>query len=419
MDTRLIAVLLPTLLVGMALELALSGPAAAQLGVPAVRGVIAGVGAQVGRATGALDTAGSNIADLASRLANERLDRLRTLVHRNPDALELDLAGDPALKGELLLIAPGSEAIETARHAGFAVLGEEQLGDLGFAVIRLGVPARLSLRKAQERLDRLIPGAAVAADVLHFQSGGAAASAAEGKNAASAPTIEAKVGVIDGAPGSAASIGEQRGFARGAPVGSHHGSAVVSLLQLAGVRRIAVADVYGADPAGGSALAIARALDWLVGGGARVITISLVGPANPLLGRAIDAAQLKGVVIVGAVGNDGPAAPPAYPASYPGVLAVTGVDGRDRPLIEAGRALHLDYAAPGADMLARNAAGRWINVRGTSYAAPLVAARAAAAISSGGRAVAVLDREARHIGVGKAAQLYGRGLLCSTCRRTR
>ena len=83
--------------------------------------------------------------------------------------------------------------------------------------------------------------------------------------------------------------------------------------------------------------------------------------------------------MVAAVGNDGPAAPPAYPASYPGVLAVTGVDGRNRALIEAGRALHLDYAAPAADMRAVNAKGKWIKVRGTSFAVPFVAARAAAA----------------------------------------
>ena len=85
------------------------------------------------------------------------------------------------------------------------------------------------------------------------------------------------------------------------------------------------------------------------------MTISLVGPRNPVLERGIAAAQGKGVVVVAAVGNDGPAAPPAYPASYKGVVAVTAVDKRDRALIEAGRALHLEYAAPGADFRASNA----------------------------------------------------------------
>src|SRR3546814_1146010 len=78
---------------------------------------------------------------------------------------------------------------------------------------------------------------------------------------------------------------------------------------------------------------------------------------NPLLAGAVSAARRKGLILVAAVGNDGPAAPPAFPASYDGVVAVTGVDGRNRALIEAGRALHLDYSAPGADMVAANING--------------------------------------------------------------
>lgn len=176
---------------------------------------------------------------------------------------------------------------------------------------------------------------------------------------------------------------------------------------------------YGADPAGGSALALARGLGWLVGQGARVVSISLVGPASPVVARAVAAAQKRGVVIVAAVSNDGPAAPPSFPASYPGVLAVTAVDGRNRALLEAGRALHLDYAAPGAEMLAADARGRRVKVRGTSYAAPLVAARAAAAWGGPGELVTALDREARDLGAPGSDRTFGRGLLCGGCRRTR
>jgi subtilisin family serine protease len=136
-----------------------------------------------------------------------------------------------------------------------------------------------------------------------------------------------------------------------------------------------VADVYGDDPAGGSAFAIVRALGWMAARGVRVVTVSLVGPANPLLDGAIRLARERGVTVVAAVGNDGPAAPPAYPASYPGVIAVTGIDGRGRVLPEAGRALHVDFAAPGADMRAADARGGSSAVRGTSFAAPLVAGR--------------------------------------------
>jgi subtilisin family serine protease len=101
------------------------------------------------------------------------------------------------------------------------------------------------------------------------------------------------------------------------------------------------------------------------------------------------------------------------------VIAVTGVDGRNRALIEAGRALHLDYAAPGADIKALDAQGARKIVRGTSFATPLVAARAAAALDrgkSGAALRAALDIEARDLGKKGPDSLYGRGLLCEACR---
>ena len=123
------------------------------------------------------------------------------------------------------------------------------------------------------------------------------------------------------------------------------------------------------------------------------------------------------MVVVAAVGNDGPAAPPSYPASYPGVVAVTAVDGRARPLIEAGRALHLDYAAPGADIRAANRKGKAKSVRGTSFATPLVAARLAAALDAGGNWRTTLDREAEDLGPRGPDSQYGRGVLCRSCGR--
>ena len=107
-----------------------------------------------------------------------------------------------------------------------------------------------------------------------------------------------------------------------------------------------------------------------------------------------------------AVGNDGPAAPPQYPASYPGVIAVTGVDSGDRALREAGRATHLDFAAPGADLVAALPGKGFTPVRGTSFAAPFVAARLAATGSTARLAAEAVP------GKGKV----GRGIVCRTCR---
>src|SRR3546814_19674408 len=104
---------------------------------------------------------------------------------------------------------------------------------------------------------------------------------------------------------------EQRGFAAGAPHASRHGTAVASLLIGSGaVRgaapggRLLAADVYGSDPAGGNASAIARALGWLVQPGAAVATTSPVGPANKQRATPVSLAQQPGMLIVAAAGKE-------------------------------------------------------------------------------------------------------------------
>lgn len=355
-----------------------------------------------------------DITQTATQLARERVRTIDRVVRRESAVIERDARGDPARRGELLVMDFDPAAQTAVKRAGFIVLGTDRIGELDLSVTRLRTPAGLRLAEAEALLTQTLPDAIVSADSLHFQSGrsGSAASAAP---APATSARSAPVGVIDGAPGRAVPVAAVRGFAAGAPLASNHGSAVVSLLASAGAGPIRVADVFGSDKAGGNALAIARALGWLVGQGSRVVTISLVGPRNPVLERAVAAARGKGVVIVAAVGNDGPAAPPAFPASYPGVLAVTAVDGKRRALIEAGRALHLDYAAPGADIAGLDAKGKRVALRGTSFAAPLVAARAARALSTPSWRSA-LDSEAVDLGKKGRDDVYGNGLLCAACR---
>jgi hypothetical protein len=397
----------------------LSLPAAAQLALPGVSVPPVGVpslGLPDLPTDRALESITERAAATADRLLDARIERIERLVRRNRDTIELDAHGAPARRGELLLLDPDPAALAAAQAAGFVPAGREELGSLGLAVVRVTLPRGVSLAEGEALLRRAAPGAEIAPDSLHFQSGGSVLPMAQAASTAATP-ITVPVGVIDGAPGAGQTVTALRGFARGAPVASNHGSAVTSLLAAAGASDVRVADVYGTDPAGGNALALVRALDWLAGGGARVISISLGGPNNAAVAKAIAAAQRRGVVVIAAVGNDGPAAPPAYPASYPGVLAVTGVDARGRALIEAGRAAHLDYAAPGADIAARNRAGKWTRVRGTSYAVPLVAARAAAALGRRGNWRAQLDREAEDLGSPGPDTLYGRGVLCRGCAR--
>src|SRR5256885_5630000 len=54
----------------------------------------------------------------------------------------------------------------------------------------------------------------------------------------------------------------------------------------------------------------------------------------------------RGHLVVAAVGNDGPAAPPLYPAAWPGVVGVTAVDARQQVLGEALRGARSEEHTP-------------------------------------------------------------------------
>lgn len=388
-----------------------------QVGLPRVGRAVGGL---VDEAGDSLDRAGSLLEQQARDLLRLRDQQLARLLRQNRDRIERDAAGNLARRGELLSVGITPDDLNHLKRAGFAVIALDTVEGLDLQITRLRVPVGMELAKAQALAAQIAPGADISADNLHWQS----ESSGTGKGAVVLPsllaaqariTVEVPIGIIDGAPGPGIRVTGRKGFATGALLPSDHGSAVSSLLHGEGASRIWVADVYGSDPAGGNALAIVKGLGWLANNGCRVITISLVGPRNAVLERAIRQAQQRGVVVVAAVGNDGPASPPAFPASYDGVVAVTGVDRKGRALIEAGRALHLDYAAPGADVYALNAKGKSAKLRGTSFATPLVAIRVAAAMADGGNWQIRLDAQAQDLGPKGPDKSYGRGLLCEGC----
>jgi subtilisin family serine protease len=174
----------------------------------------------------------------------------------------------------------------------------------------------------------------------------------------------------------------------GAP-GSSHGTAIASLLvgkdgEFSGhlpAGKLFAADVFGGAANGGSAADIARALNWMAVNRVAVTNISLAGPPNTLLAAAVKAFLASGHVLVAPVGNDGPAAPPNYPAAYPGVVAVTSVDREAHLQIDANRG-YARYAAQGVNVRAALLPSGYANVTGTSYAAPAVAAHLAALVET-------------------------------------
>ena len=366
------------------------------------------------------------------RLTDQRELRLQKLLRANKAELDTDDQGNVIVRDELIAIAPSPEALDAARKAGFTVARETALPDLGLTALVLKPPKGLSARKALKALRKLDPAGAYDVNPVYLDAGGALASTPPRPPVLPTPPAadgsRARIGLLDSGvaiahPALAGARIIAQGFAPGGVRPRDHGTAVASLMVgrqgpfsgAAPGATLYAADVYGETPTGGSAEIIVRALAWMAKERPSVVNVSLVGPPNALLQAAVGALMQRGVIVVAAVGNDGPAAPPLYPAAYPGVIAVTGVDGRRRPLLEASRGPHTDFAAPAADMAAAGVSG-FISVRGTSFAAPLVAGRLAVLAANGPGAVDRLAGEAVDLGGRGRDPLFGRGLVCEGLR---
>src|SRR2546429_6029884 len=117
---------------------------------------------------------------------------------------------------------------------------------------------------------------------------------------------------------------QQHGCARAVP--AEHGTAVASLMvgrasALHGAApgsTLYAVDVFCGLPTGGAVDSVAEALAWLLREQVPVINVSLVGPPNRTLAGVVQNVLARGHLVVAAVGNDGPAAPPLYPAGRAG-----------------------------------------------------------------------------------------------------
>jgi subtilisin family serine protease len=119
-----------------------------------------------------------------------------------------------------------------------------------------------------------------------------------------------------------------------------------------------------------TATALATAVDEAFTRGARLFNMSFAAPERePLLIEIIDGAANKGAVFVAAAGNDGPNAPPAYPAAHDKVIAITATDEKDALYEQANRGGYIFAAAPGVDIFAPVTGKGFDFLSGTSFAA--------------------------------------------------
>jgi hypothetical protein len=307
-------------------------------------------------------------------------------------------------ENELVAAGLSAKDLATLRAKGFR-MGIETGKGVGARIVELRVPAGMSLAAARRVIAAVDRAATVELDDYYYADGAAAGCGGPGcvaprlvgwtDGAASGCGRQPFIGLIDTRIDATQAALSDRLIERlampgaaGTPSSADHGTAIAALLVgrgesvtpglLPGARLLAV-DAF-TDQGGRTRTDVARltaALAMLSDRGVRVINLSLSGPPNRLLERAIAAVVARDVILVAAAGNKGPGGEPAYPAAYPGVVAVTAVD-RDLHIYDrATRGDYVSLAAPGVDIWTAGIPAGGVARSGTSYAVPFVTAAAA------------------------------------------
>ncbi len=325
----------------------------------------------------------------------------------------LDDLGRPedVIADEVLVLIPtrADAALRKLAEQGFRTAEDRPLPNLGGRLVRLVVPdGRIAAARAV--LAESLPEA-VAVDYNHLYRpaeaqtpGDAPPPAAAGRKRRpmvprAAPTASqpaaAAIGLVDSALERThpcfrhARIRERRFLPENSQAAYRHGTMTASIMladPACGVGGVSpqsplyLASVFMQLPDWGPATtaeSIVAALDWLAASPARVVVLALAGPPNALLEAAVVRAAARGLLLFAAAGNDGPHAPPRYPAAYPAVFAVTAVDRHGRVYVHAGRGSHIAFAAPGVDVPVAVPGGGLTRASGTSFAAAFAGAAAA------------------------------------------
>ena len=355
--------------------------------------------------------------------------------------------GDRYEAGEIVVLADRPEILPKAREMGFRLIVEQRLAALDLSVLRLRTPLHVDEQVALAMLRAEFPQLTADVNSLYAPYSTQAQQIVSlpapdyarnmiGWTAGESCGAGLRIGMIDMAPGPSPALSGQRLHLRSflddgeKAADSGHGTAIASLLVghgLAGHAEAAgllpAADLYAAtvfaragDRSAASAFAIAGALDWMAANHVRVVNISLSGGANSLLNIAVQRATAKGTVLVAAAGNNGPGAPPSFPAALPAVIAVTAVDQEGHIYDRANQGDYIAFSAPGVGIWAPtpDALGQYLT--GTSLAAPFMTGAAALELMNGapGDGTAISRRlAARARDLGKAGKdpVYGYGLV--------
>ncbi len=313
------------------------------------------------------------------------------------ESTELDDSGFAFESGEILAFDVGPVELQLARDLGFEPIASRDLDSIDGRVVRLTIPESFtSTKQALTALNEMLPAAPFDYNYVYQLPERPAGSGERGSvyDQIGEPQagVGIRIGIIDTLVDTShpSLLGQSITVADFAADGGRdtvHATAIASILtgddREAGYRgllpgsEVFAANVFSIDELGrptSNVYLMATALDWVASHDVGVINASIAGPPSDVLQAVLARLHSRGHLVVAAVGNEGPAAPPLYPSAYEDVAGVTAIDLDGQVYRRAGRGEHVDFAAPGVRVLAAEAGGSYGYFTGTSFATPVVSA---------------------------------------------
>ena len=347
-----------------------------------------------------------------------------------PFLLAADSRGWP-VERDLVVTLVDESRLAALRGYGLDVVAQRELPTLGLVMVTLRNPPGIGLGRTIMDLRNALPDAIV--DFNHVYRFAEADTAPAVDNnatpkASNEPPVAApfRIGMIDSAVLAEhialhdSSIVARDFVANEGRRPLNHGTAVASLIarSAGSATEILSASVFfqsGNYAPGATTESLVAALEWLAAERVDAINMSLAGPGNAILETAVEAALEGGLPIVAAVGNNGPAGEPLYPAAYPDVIGVTAVDRDGNVFLYANRGEHVDYAALGVNVKVADSEGTWRVESGTSMASPHISVVVAQTMVTEeltlDALLAALTANAEDLGKNGFESTFGHGLI--------
>ncbi|CBL45803.1 Hypothetical protein HDN1F_22200 [gamma proteobacterium HdN1] len=360
-----------------------------------------------------LEALGSDMSDQQLDLLDDKFQQLWQLEDDLNEALL------PALPEQAIALLSQQE-LQEAIQQGAKILDENPLGELGAILVTFDHRAPIPPQSTPNHLYQLDSTQSAATSITQD-----ALAQAQQMGVAGQLIAKQRIGMMDSSihrthPCLENSIIHQKAFHPDGKPNFAHGTAMASIILgkagcgAAGI--LSQGELYNAvvfaqneqNLVVASAAQLVQGLNWLLSQRVGLINMSLSGPANATLEKALRQVAARGVTLLASAGNDGPAAFARFPAAYPEVIAVTAVDSQLAAYPRAAQGPHIEIAAPGVAMQVANQNSTG-SLSGTSLASAL--ATAILASEPAFRTRPDLSQRALDLGEKGRDKVFGFGLL--------